>query len=1134
MVYSTSIQFSSSFKKSSPEGILYGYAKLLLMEESSVKNLIPEQMMPDLEAARKFMKENKLDLDLLRSGLLLLMPVLQISPENQAKRDELAAFIDNCPAETPSVELLKRALEIVTIPMADVFGEGKSMNDVFAYQEELKKAMPKKEEKKPVQDEEPDKAPKERGQEEPTVEPKKKEKLDFYGLSEKYRNLSSTLFDVVKGQDQAVLKFVQGCFQGEVLKDTDKKNRPRSYFFFFGPPGTGKTLLAQTAAENMDMPYRLFDMSEYATDYGHEELMGTPKMFKNSKEGTLVKFVRENPECLLIFDEIEKASPLVIKLFLQILGSGKLHNVAREEDTSFSDTTIIFTSNVGKDLYADRSVNLTTLPEKVILDAIKSEKNAYGQQVLPNEICSRIASGNMVLFNHLSIRHLAGMVKDNFNAVAEAMDTTYQCRVSYAPALPLLFIYNRGGEMDARVATGQSANFMKNEVYELARQLEKSVDRISKMKSLHFDIDWAGIDPELKHLFTNQSKTEVLILAEEDKRSYFQLDEEKYIIHYAKTLDQAREFFKRDIVAIFIDPFFGKKEIDHNILTIADYNTEGVQFFHEMMEKNTGLPVYLLEVNEEFSEVDRKTFLMEGAANTMKVKVGQEDSFAREFDQLMDELYMQRESQNFTQQGYVIDFKTKQDMSAPDGQIRILYYDLKKRMAIDMDSKDSVLSEAERPNIHFGDVIGAKKAKEELGYFIEYLKNPKRFLMDGGRPPKGVLLYGPPGTGKTMLAKAMAGESSVNFLETSATEFMNMWQGESEANIRRLFARARKYAPAIIFIDEIDAIGKKRTGSSSSHSTESMLNALLTEMDGFTSDNKKPVFVLAATNYGIGGESEGISSLDEALIRRFDNRIYVDLPNQEERKEYILRMSKKHKSTELSEQVMANVAERTTGQSLANLQNIMELAYRNASKEHRGMQDNDLLTALEDFLYGEKRERTPEYYRSVAIHETGHAYVSYLAGDKPSYLTIESRGNFGGYMQHGNSEDTPSRTREDLLARIRTSLAGRAAEMVFYGKEKALNTGAYGDLQNATHYAFHLICSYGMEEGQLIFLTKEEIFKSSLAEKYVAMVNKLLDEQMKETIRLIEDGKDTIQRIADELVKNNHLTGEEFKNLMEN
>lgn len=381
----------------------------------------------------------------------------------------------------------------------------------------------------------------------------------------------------------------------------------------------------------------------------------------------------------------------------------------------------------------------------------------------------------------------------------------------------------------------------------------------------------------------------------------------------------------------------------------------------------------------------------------------------------------------------------------------------------------------------------------------------------------------------------MAGETDVTFLQTSASEFKNKYVGESEANIRRLFAKARKYAPAIIFIDEIDAIGKQRTGTEFTATTDSMLNALLTEMDGFSSnDSAKPVFVLAATNFGARDEANKLPALDEALIRRFDNRIYVDLPKESERRTFILKMlSKLDMDTKSSDNIAQSLAERTTGKSLAILQNVIDLAHRAAVKAGRKIVDGDLLTALEDYVYGEKKERTPEYYKEVAIHETGHAYLSYISGDKPSYITIEARGNFGGYMQHANQEDVPTYTKADLVAKIRTSLAGRAAEQVFFGKEKSLNTGASSDLRHATDLAWQIIGSLGMEEGRLIVLDKDDILRSSMASEYIAKVNEILKTEMNTTKAIIEEAKDKIQKIADVLVRESRLTGKQFEELME-
>ena len=305
-------------------------------------------------------------------------------------------------------------------------------------------------------------------------------------------------------------------------------------------------------------------------------------------------------------------------------------------------------------------------------------------------------------------------------------------------------------------------------------------------------------------------------------------------------------------------------------------------------------------------------------------------------------------------------------------------------------------------------------------------------------------------------------------------------------------------------------------------------------MDGFRENVKEPVFVLAATNYDLDGSVSGKKRrIDPALLRRFDNRIYVDLPNEEERKQYLeLKLNQKGKN-KISEDIISNLAARTTGQSIAILQNVIELAMRNAAKAGTELSGERLLDALEEYNYGEKKTWEQGYYESVAIHESGHAYAAWCAGEKPSYVMIVSRGNFGGYMQHENSENKPNYSREDLLGKIRTSLAGRAAEKVFFGREASLNTGASSDLRSATDMAMRVIATYGMDEENLVCLSPEQILNTTLAKEFIERTNRLLKEQMKETENLICSGREKVEALAKKLLEQNHLTQNEIQDIFD-
>ena len=221
-------------------------------------------------------------------------------------------------------------------------------------------------------------------------------------------------------------------------------------------------------------------------------------------------------------------------------------------------------------------------------------------------------------------------------------------------------------------------------------------------------------------------------------------------------------------------------------------------------------------------------------------------------------------------------------------------------------------------------------------------------------------------------------------------------------------------------------------------------------------------------------------------------------------------------------------------ESLANIQNVINLARRNAEKKGISLSNQILLDAMDEYFYGEKREWTKEYYDSVAHHEAGHAYISYLSGKRPSFVTIVSRGDFGGYMQHANAENIPQYSKEDLLWKIRVALAGRASEIVFFGEEKGTNTGVSGDLQTATNLALSMLCRYGMGENTLLSVSIDNAMQSPYSEQIMEQAEVILQREMKNTIQLVEEGRERINLLSKELLNRNQLVEEEIMDIFEN
>ena len=407
----------------------------------------------------------------------------------------------------------------------------------------------------------------------------------------------------------------------------------------------------------------------------------------------------------------------------------------------------------------------------------------------------------------------------------------------------------------------------------------------------------------------------------------------------------------------------------------------------------------------------------------------------------------------------------------------------------------------EQKKVTFEDVAGAEEEKGELQEIVEFLRDPKRFLELGARIPKGVLLVGPPGTGKTLLAKAVAGEAGVHFLSISGSDFVELYVGVGASRVRDLFDQAKKNAPAIVFIDEIDAVGRQRgAGLGGGHDErEQTLNQLLVEMDGFSAN--EGVIVLAATNR--------VDILDPALLRpgRFDRQVYVGYPDIKGR-EAILKIHARNKP--LADDVsLAELAKATGGFTGADLENLMnEAALLAARREERFITMEDLREAVIKVIAGpEKKSKvvTPRERRLTAYHEAGHAVVNHSleTADPVHQITIVPRGGAGGMTISLPQEDKNFLSRTELTERIASLLGGRVAEQLTLGD---ISTGAGNDIQRASSIARNMVMRYGMSDrlGSVTFDTgHDEVFigrSMAQAKSYSEEVAGIIDEEVKTLI----------------------------------
>lgn len=442
------------------------------------------------------------------------------------------------------------------------------------------------------------------------------------------------------------------------------------------------------------------------------------------------------------------------------------------------------------------------------------------------------------------------------------------------------------------------------------------------------------------------------------------------------------------------------------------------------------------------------------------------------------------------------------------------------------------------PQIKFTDVAGANEAKKELEEIVDFLKSPQKYKDIGARIPKGVLLVGPPGCGKTLISRAIAGEAGVPFFSIAGSEFMEMLVGVGAARVRDMFAQAKKNSPSIIFIDEVESIGRARGsgGMAGGHDErEQTLNQILVEMDGFTPNDH--VILIAATNRP--------DLLDPALIRpgRFDRRVVMSMPDLEERKQVIeLHMKGKPFTKDVD---IAKLARRTVGFSGADLSNMLNESAILAAREGKKIIDNkDLEEAATKVKMGPQRKRlqTEEDRKLAAYHESGHAIVGHNLPhvDPVHRITIVSRGMSGGHTLFPPTQDRSNETKSRLLEQIATALGGRAAEELIF---KDISTGAANDLQVATSIARDMVMEYGMSDLGPMTIKPQSMFglwsadeggavSESLQAKIDTEVKKIIDNGYKLAQSLLVKNKLKLDKVAKALLEKETLESEEFESIV--
>lgn len=557
---------------------------------------------------------------------------------------------------------------------------------------------------------------------------------------------------------------------------------------------------------------------------------------------------------------------------------------------------------------------------------------------------------------------------------------------------------------------------------------------------------------------------------------------------------------------------------------------------------------FYIDGNREYAEISYKLFLNhveEGLVD--EIKLSDKSKFIGKFKNGKEFIIDNPRKEDFKEYLLLHDIKVIEEEISVLSQgigiigsllgIGILAYIVSKNGSKQIEKEMAYMLEMNTENnlseiVTFNDVAGNEEAKESLKELVDFIKNPEKYTKYGARLPRGVLLYGPPGTGKTLLAKAVAGEAKVPFYAVSGSDFIQVYAGLGASRIRELFKKAKEHGKSVIFIDEIDALGKKRKGTSNHGGSEEgdrTLNALLTEMSGFKEN--EGIIVMAATNR--------IDTLDEALLRpgRFDRQIEVGLPDVNARFA-ILKLHSRNKP--LSKDVdLRKIAMDTIYFSGAKLENLMnESAMIAAKRRDKYITNEHIDKAYYNILVGEeKKDRSSislEDKKVTAFHEAGHALIAKKVSNANRVTKISiipSTKGMGGFSLN-LPPDRIYRTKKDIITNIKIALGGRAAEELVFGKEN-ITTGASSDLQKATEMTISMIGSYGMDD-EIGLVNYDVILNSNLNTDISLMerTKEILDSLYEETKRILEENMYYLEKIASELLEKESLEEEEIKRIL--
>ena len=946
------------------------------------------------------------------------------------------------------------------------------------------------------------------------------------------RSLKEILGRTVLGQDQAVDMLSSAYYQACATQVPEGRG-PKGIFTFLGPQGVGKTLLAETFAqalkniEGRDMPFKRLDMELYTT-YADFQVL-----FSGNEGGELTGFVNANPECVLLFDEIEKALPDLIQALLPMLDSGRVRDKSLRVDVDFSKVWIIFTTNLGRE-YFDRnsplaggasvSAEIFDLLASARLRKQQGDRNA--SSALSPEFVSRLAKGGAVILADLEARHYLELISHSLT-LPEPLP-----KFQVSTGAQATFLLSLLPNLDARRVATRSRAWALDLLREAHSDCQTELGAMGDHPfSISVDLDHeaaSGLSARLAAL-------ELLVLVVDDDPTPTDLIADELAKVGTKTrrcasLQELKEVLERT------NPAFVLLDLNiHHGATSSEVN-EALDILAHIRRRRPSLPVYLYSENPQdrvaFQAVAARALSKGGAAGFIPY-LRKSPHPATDWSFLSRVMELERDARlhalvrSLERARTRLHFQVRTRFNPAKKMIEIEIGRIGEEVVVNAVDQGAHIGFAGIPTERLSDVIGLDRAKARLRQVLGWLRDPRALRALGGQPPRGYLLTGPPGVGKTLLAQAFAGEAGLPFLPLAASELTAYEYGESEERIRDIFSLARKYAPSVIFIDELDGVAMDRAQMKGENQwMASVVNQLLSCMDGHHRD-ENPVFVLGATNHP--------DHIDPALRRpgRFDELITLDLPSHKARVRFF---QKKFEKVPGSASIdIESLARATTGKSPAYLDRLVrEAIYLAASENRTNLTQADFQAAKRLVVYGAQAdiEIDPKELELTAHHEAGHAILRCLLFPlRPiDFITIApTEGGVLGFVATPFPENQHDIRRQEVLDELVVLMGGREAERHLRGDD-GITTGASQDLVTAAELARSYVLHWGFSDEYGPMVELEGLQGGDPAP--LTSIRKLLRDAKDRAFALLEAHSATHARIVRELMDQQSLEWKDLQRIL--